>query len=192
MGLVTVVQSILLLGLPLLILSWAIFNWLYTEGKLDREDQHRVIKKRLKNMKGEIRKGDSRKARFFYDKWTLFGSGFYGLAGLWTFVIIEVRDLIGFLTSGAMATLFDQGLTQFVIDFFVNQLGNSIQALLWFSYWPSGGQSILIWVAVAYLGYWAGIEIARRQLSMAHLRSIRTKFSTENTGEQNHDSDQTV
>ena len=91
-----------------------------------------------------------------------------------------------------MSTLFDQGLTQVVIDFFLNQLGNSIQALLWFGYWPSENQGIIIWIAVAYLGYWAGVEITRRQLSIRHIQEIKERFSKEKSGEQNNDRDQTV
>ena len=62
----------------------------------------------------------------------------------------------------------------------LHQLTNSIQALLWFSFWPGPGQSMLIWIAVGYLGYWAGIEMARRQMSVADI--ITRKGSTEGTG----------
>jgi len=46
----------------------------------------------------------------------------------------------------------------------MNQLSNLISAFMWFSYWDG---SMLIWVLVAYAGYIAGIEAARRNLQVS-------------------------
>jgi hypothetical protein len=59
----------------------------------------------------------------------------------------------------------------------MNQLSNLINAFVWFSYWDG---SMLIWVLVAYAGYLAGIEAARRNLQVskeALLERVRRKPS---------------
>ena len=59
-----------------------------------------------------------------------------------------------------IAQLLEDGIISFVVCFLINQFGNVISAFLWFSYWPA--ESILLWILIAYLGYWTGVELARR------------------------------
>ena len=85
----------------------------------------------------------------------MFGSGFYGLAGLWTFTIIEIGDFFSFIWNfPGIGVLFEDGVLDFIISLLINQLGNFITALLWFGYWPGDDHSTLIWILIAYLGYW--------------------------------------
>lgn len=144
-------------------LSWFIFTWLFSAGEIDREADHKTITSRLKNMKKVVADKENQNANYVYEKWTWFGSGFYGLAGLWTFAVIEITQFFGFIFNfPGFEELFGDGIIDFIITFFVNQLGNVIQAFVWFAYWPS--DSIIIWILVAYLGYWAGVELARRNV----------------------------
>ncbi len=149
-----------MLGLPMVVLSWFLFSWMFERGELNREDGHQAINVRVK----ELKKSSSIKSKeknLIYDKWMWFGSGFYGLAGLWTLVVIEVQEFIGFLFNlSQLSDLVANGLIDTLIEFLINQLGNVLSAFLWFSYWPA--DSILVWVIVAYLGYWIGVEIGRR------------------------------
>ncbi|MEZ5489671.1 MAG: hypothetical protein R3F50_05055 [Gammaproteobacteria bacterium] len=167
MGIVTTAKALLELGLPALLLSWIIFYWLFSEEKIGRDLSHRALKSALKKNRKDLKKINNKKVRLIYNRWAWFGGGFYGLAGLWTFLVIEANDLASFLAGGSYLTSFSGGLLNFVISFLINQVTNSIQALLWFSYWPGPGESMLIWIAAGYLGYWAGIEMARRQLTPA-------------------------
>ena len=99
-----------------------------------------------------------------------FGRGFYGLAALWTLVVIEVSELIGFVFNfSGLDALFGDGLIAFLFNLAMNQLSNLINAFVWFSYWDG---SMLIWVLVAYAGYLAGIEAARRNLQVSIVTSI--------------------
>ena len=179
MSITTTVEAALKLGLPLLALSWLLFNWLFTEGELERDTGHKAMHARLKKMKSSFRKKTGGNTRYLYDKWGWFGGGFYGLAGLWTFLVIEVNDFTGYLMSGRLLEPFAAGWINFFINFLIQQLANSIQALVWFSYWPGAGQSILLWVVVAYLCYWAGIEAARRELTLADLINSTNRPRTE-------------
>ena len=150
-----------MLGLPMTLLSWFLFSWMFEGGEISREDGHKAISSRVKELKkGAESKQETRK-NLIYDKWMWFGSGFYGLAGLWTLLVIEVREFIGFLFNlSSLSSLAAEGLVNVLIEFLINQLGNVLQAFLWFGYWPA--DSTLVWVAVAYLGYWIGVEIGRR------------------------------
>ena len=152
--------AVFMLGLPMVVLSWVIFSWIFLSGEIDREEKRDAITKRVKKMKTLPGLKGSRGKKYMYEKWAWFGSGFYGLAGFWTLIVIEAGELFGFVTNlGSFEGIGDAGLISFIIDFFIDQLGNLIQAFLWWSYWPA--DSILVWLAVAYGGYWIGVELAR-------------------------------
>lgn len=165
----------IMLGLPMIIASWFLFSWLFGSGSVDRKLDRRALNASLKKARGKLSSNPeaaaNRNARFLYDKWMRFGSGFYGLAGLWTFAVIEIGQFIEFLFSArSWLGLTENGLIGFLIDFALNQLGNMLQSLLWFSYWPA--ESMLLWVLVAYLGYWAGVELARRSIVLPQARKL--------------------
>ncbi|NNC99109.1 MAG: hypothetical protein HKN85_02900 [Gammaproteobacteria bacterium] len=99
---------------------------------------------------------------YVYDRWMWFGSGFYGLAALWTFVVIETLDVYRFIFSEAgLASLFEGGFVNLIVSFVINQIGNIVTAFIWFTYWTD--DFIFLWVIVAYVGYLGGIELAKRR-----------------------------
>ena len=157
--------ALLLLGLPLAALSWLLFSWLFSNSDVDRKADGKTLNASLKKLRKEqSKRSRSRsKAEFVFDKWMWFGGGFYGLAGVWTFAVIEISQFFSFLFNvSAWAELFAGGLVNTIVQFLLNQLFNMLQGLLWFSYWPS--ESMLLWILVAYLGYLVGIELARRSV----------------------------
>jgi hypothetical protein len=165
MNTLDLLQAIILLGVPMVALSWFLFSWLFSSGEIDRDDDHKVISTRLKKLKKSVAKKESQNTNYVYDKWMWFGSGFYGLAGLWTFAVIEIAQFFGFIFNfPGWAVLFEDGLIGFAVNLLINQLGNVISAFVWFSYWPA--DSIIIWVLIAYLGYWSGVEMARRNMQL--------------------------
>lgn len=157
--------ALLFLGLPMSALSWLLFSWLFSNNDIDRKADGKTLNASLKKLrKKQSRKSRSRsKAEFVYDKWMWFGGGFYGLAGVWTFAVIEISQFFSFLFNvSAWSELFAGGLVNTIVQFLLNQLFNMLQGLLWFSYWPS--ESMLLWILIAYLGYWVGVELARRSV----------------------------
>lgn len=94
----------------------------------------------------------------------VFGSGFYGLAAFWTLLVIEFFSLAELAGSLLTLSLFEDGWLQLLIGLATEQLSNFIFALLWFNYW---GDSLLANFAVAYAGYWLGIEAARQNLQIS-------------------------
>lgn len=196
MNLLLIAEACLKLGIPVAVLSWVMFSWLHSEGKLDiaanRKDlasDLKKIKKTYKHDKAEqakqrkkvkpslkeklqnfnfMRANESQtdqandSANMIFDRWMWFGSGFYGLAALWTFIIVEVQDMFRFVFAfPGFAEIFKHGVVQAIIDLVLNQLMNIFSAFVWFNYWSDA--SLLTWVLVAYVGYLAGLQVAKYQ-----------------------------
>ena len=196
MNLLLIAEASLKLGIPLGVLSWVMFSWLHSEGKLDIAANRKTIESNLKQMKkthksekvaqakqGKLKKTSlkeklqklnfmhannspqdqtSDSANMIFDRWMWFGSGFYGLAALWTFVIVEIQDMLRFITTfPGFAEIFKDGVVHVIVDLIVNQIMNIVSAFIWFTYWSDG--SMITWVVVAYLGYLAGLKVAKYQ-----------------------------
>ncbi len=172
-NLLDLLLAVLLLGMPLVVLSWLLFSFLFESGEIGRDADHKLISERVKQLKKSTEKS-LKKSNVLYKKWMWFGSGFYGLAGLYTLAIIEIRELIGFLFNlPQLSSMLADGLVEALLQFLINQLGNIIQAFLWWNYWPA--DSVLVWLVVAYLGYWLGVELARRR-QLQSLQQIRQQL----------------
>lgn len=155
----------------MVVLSWMIFTWLFNAGELDRAHDNKEISSNLKAMKEAFKKTPRKQRRksFVMNKWMFFGSGFYGLAGLWTFAVIEVSQFLSFVFNyPGTDYLMRNGFVAFLIEVLINQLQNLIMALVWFFWWDTS--SMLLWVGIAYLGFWAGVAMARRQQESALLQ----------------------
>ena len=170
-------EALVKLGLPLAGLSWFLFSQLYDAGDIDRNANRKVVKSQVRSLRAVFKRRDKRKDErkderkenrgnnMVYDRWMWFGSGFYGLAGLWTFLVIEVLDLFNFVFHfPGLEQLFSDGLFSLVMDVVGNQIGNVVSAFVWFGYWDI--DSTLLLVLIAYLGYWAGVELARRETKL--------------------------
>ncbi len=154
--------ALLAFGLPVGITSWALLHRLYRSGALDRDSNRGAMKIELKKLKQNWR-DDKQVARgFFENKWMRFGGGFYGIAALTTFIMIELGGAVSFVFDfPGFTELLKDGLISFVINVLINQFGNFISALFWFAYWADGGASIFIWIIASYLGFLAGNQLAR-------------------------------
>lgn len=158
-------------ALPLGILSYFLFHWSLTSGRLGNITGRLALKNELKRMKREAkvaRKAGQKHASAnpLHNKWLKFGGGFYGVVALWTFVVIELQEIYDFLTGFAgLEGIFDRLGLDLVIGFFVNSLINFIKAIAWPGYWGEalGDSNVLLWLLVGYAGYWAGMRVARRK-----------------------------
>lgn len=163
------------LGLPMTAMSWLMFNWLYGAGQLPRDAGHQAIREHLTTIKKHHKANKPRHGNYLYKQWLFFGGGFYGLAVLWTLLIIEVRELLLFIVNFDLATLLANGIAALVISLVAAQLSNILSALLWFGYWPGNGGAILPWIAMAYAGYLWGIHLARERQSLHSLSDLLRK-----------------
>ncbi len=158
-------------ALPLGILSYFLFHWSLASGRLGDITGRKAFKSELKRMRREAKAAKKAgqkhaSANPLHNKWLKFGGGFYGLVALWTFAVIEAREVYDFFMDfTGLSGIVEQLGLGLVIEFFVNSLINFIKAIGWPGYWPQvlNSERILLWLILAYAGYWAGIRAARWQ-----------------------------
>ena len=154
-------MALLKLGMPLAVITWLIFSWMYREDMLDVDGDRKSTSEELKRIKKSHKQEKGKQQHYLFGKWMWFGSGFYGLTALWTFIVVEFLDVFNFVFSfPGFATLFGDGFIAFLLSAILNQLSNIVTAFVWFNYWSD--DSIIVWVVVAYAGYMVGMSAAKR------------------------------
>ncbi|XOV89864.1 MAG: hypothetical protein ACFHX7_08245 [Pseudomonadota bacterium] len=199
MNLLELLQTLLLIGLPVGCLTWLLFHRLYASGRIHRESDEKQLKQELKALKKSVKED---KSDLINTRWMKFGGGFYGIAALWTFVVIEATDIVSFLWNfPGLSALFQDGIISFVVGVLINQFTNFINAFLWFAWWPQneGDASVILWFGVAYVCYLAGFRLARAGVDPADLsarcsarfsaRFSEWRLSRQSTPDQNGDGD---
>lgn len=155
-------KSFLVLGLPVMLMTWYLFRRLYERGELQVGSDNDTRNKQLKS----IKKQKSGRENLLHRNWMKFGGGFYGTTAATTLLCIEFIDIWQFVFHfPGWSTLFEDGPIGFLIGLLLNQIQNFIQAALWFSYWGDGDGSIFIWIAAAYVSYLLGLRAAGKPLS---------------------------
>ncbi|MGJ8664692.1 MAG: hypothetical protein ACSHWU_13635, partial [Marinicella sp.] len=86
----------------------------------------------LKKLKQELKTEQWSWQNVVMSKWVTFGGGFYGVMAVLTYIVVEFREVVDFLTSeqSLMATLSAMEISD-VVGFFVNSLMNFITAITW-------------------------------------------------------------
>jgi len=154
-----VLESLVVLGLPVFLMTWYLFRRLYQRGELKAGTNYKTIKSNLKSMKKQGKESSD----ILHKKWMKFGGGFYGLTAVVSLILIEVVDIWNFLFHfPGFEVLFQDGLIGFVIGLFVNQLQNFIAACLWFAHWGDGGRNVLVWIVVPYGCYLLALRLAEQ------------------------------
>ena len=153
------------LGLPVACLSWLILSQLYNNGKLDRKEDRKSVAASLKAIKKSRRKEKRSKLNLLQMKWMQFGGGFYGSAALWTFICIEILEIYSLVFNfPGFEKLFENGFFKLLVSLALNQIGNFVNAIVWFHYWSDNRQSVWIWILVGYAGYLLGMTVAKQNL----------------------------
>ena len=153
--------AVLKLGIPVAILATFLLRQMYRKGTLDPTENTKAVDERIKTLRKE--KDPSVKTNLVQSKWMQFGGGFYGLAALWTFIVIELEQLIQFLSSfPGFAELTKNGIVNMIIQLGVEQIKNFVAAMVWFLYWAPQGAAIGVWFLVAYVSYLTGDHLAKK------------------------------
>lgn len=161
----TLASAVVIVGFPVFALSWFIFQRLFASGTLDISLSGKDFDKHVSKLGKSFKDG-----RGFEARWMKFGGGFYGIGAMWTLIIVELRDLVAFVSAfEGFGGLLEDGIVSLIVAFFINQLQNFITAITWFLYWGDG-IGIAIYLAVAYGGYYAGVQLAR-SLTMDELKA---------------------
>lgn len=156
-----VLEAMIKLGLPVLLLTWVVYAWLYREGKLEIHATRRDVDASLKAMKKNRKSVKQEHNNFLLDKWLWMGGGFYGLTALWTLFVVEILDFFKFLANFSdFIKLLQEGPGAVISTLITNQIANLVSAFLWFTYWADGIS--FTWIIIAYFGYLAGIQLAKQ------------------------------
>ncbi len=162
-------RAIFELGLPVAALSWLLLYRLYHRGELARDADRKAIRSSLKQIRKDAKNGDKPADHALHRKWMKFGGGFYGVAALWTLIVIEVGGIVGVIVHPAgIETMFEGGVVNFIVDWAIGQATTVVQAVTWFDWWPGKEQSSAIWFLTAMAGYFAGLELARHETALGH------------------------
>lgn len=178
-------RALLLAGLPVGLASYFLFSWALRRRPPGSVTSLKALEREIKQQKKERAKQKKANKRdlattlaegahfsrdsqldHIHNKWLTFGGGFYGVVGLLTYAVVELKDLwnfvIGFESVWALLAQF--GLDT-LIGLLVEALRNFIVAIAWPAYWMSDIRSdhIWLWFVLAWIGYWAGAKLALRR-----------------------------
>jgi hypothetical protein len=182
-----IIRALLMGSLPVTAFTFLVLQWSIASGYLNWFEDDEGLQKQFKDLKkakseekrckkaGESLDEKAPKQPFFHkkagqdflhNKVTFFGGGFYGTMALFTYVIVELGEIFGFL--GVVFTpgqWFVNLSFNFLVDFFINSIMNIVAAFVWFSTLPNyvPVENGFIWVVAAYVGYLAGVKLVSQR-----------------------------
>ncbi len=165
--LIEVFWAMLMVGVPIGIFTLAIVFWALQKGhlreSLDMKALEREIKTMSKNNKKE-KKEDDVKLHPVQKKWGKFGGGFYGIVAFFTYIVIEVNEIISMIMDfGGFFSFLKRLDLDVIINMFVSAFMNFIAAMVWPAYWMRriDTDQTWVWFVMAYAGYWLGLKLAQ-------------------------------
>ena len=162
-----ILVAVLQLGLPVAAISWMLFYRLYVTGELPRDADKKAIRKGLKQIRKASKKAATRSSNLLHNKWMKFGGGFYGVAALWTLLVMEGQGVVQTVEHpGSLVGMFDDGIVDFVVQMLTNQITTFVNALVWFGFWAER-VGFFTGVLVAYGGYALGLRASRYEFGLA-------------------------
>lgn len=174
----SILKSVVVLGIPVLLMTWYLFQRLYQRGELQAGTDYAKIKSSLKTIKKQKSGSDN----LLHRNWMKFGGGFYGVTAVTTLFAIELVDGWHFVFDfPGWSVLFENGPIGFVVGLIVNQIQNFIQAALWFSYWGDDDAGMVVWIVVAYMSYLIGLRAAEKPLD-EWLKFARDRIKKDHDG----------
>lgn len=164
----SLVSLVALLGVPVACLSWVLFARLFESGAVSPEQSNREL-----GRERELRRRSAEDP--VAKRLTRYGGGFYGITALWTLIAAELVDLWGLLIDpSALGPMLQGGVGGLLSAFVAAQIENFVTAMTWFAFWSEG--SVVVSLAVAFVGFRAGLEAARR-VPWAEGRSLAARGS---------------
>ena len=163
-----IIEALFAAALPLGILSYLLASWSIKTGRLSGKGDHKSMRAEIKALRKSGKVKGAKTKNPIHNKWLKFGGRFYGAVALYTFLIIEIREVGDFINGyesveATIATLGNSSLISTVVSFFVNSLVNFIWAIAWPGFWAGEiqGEYLVIWLGIAYGGYRLGMFLAR-------------------------------
>ena len=169
--LIEVFWAMLMVGAPIAVFTLALVYWALLRGSfsesLDTKALQREITAMSKKNKGknkEALKENAVEVHPLQKKWAKFGGGFYGIVAFFTYIVVEVLEIINMVKDfGGFFDFLKQLNFSVIIHIFIEALTNFISAMIWPVYWMKriDTDHTWIWFVVAYAGYWVGLKLAQ-------------------------------
>lgn len=170
-----IITAIIKAGIPIGIVAYLLVWWALRNGYLNETGSVREIEKEVKRLAKD--KEAKLKSDPVHKKWLSMGGGFYGVVAVLTWLFVELREILDFITSfDGISGLVDSFSFNMLIGLFIEAIKNTFLALAWPVYWLTGipGEYIWAWFFIAYAGYWIGSQLALR-----HWRANRVEQGSE-------------
>lgn len=168
--------AILVVGMPIAVFTLVLVWWALLGGHLKESMDMVALKAEMKAM-SKNKKRDKKdkkdkknaaeeksKQHPLQRKWAKFGGGFYGIVAFFTYIIIEVSEIIGvILNMGGFIQFLKQLDLNLIIDMVIEAFTNFVAAITWPIYWMReiDTEQTWVWFLVAYGGYWVGLRAAQ-------------------------------
>jgi hypothetical protein len=183
-------RALFMAGLPVFTATYLLVAWALRHRKLGAvtslRTMHRELKRQSKEEKKEKKQAKKSGAtpvraegahlslptlrQGAHAKWLAYGGGFYGVVGLLTWAVVELRDLWSFFTGfESLAALLQNFGLNTLINLLIGAVTNFVEAIAWPAYWLSSIHSdyIWLWFLAAYGAYWAAARFALQRHSVA-------------------------
>jgi len=165
------IHALIKAALPIGALSYAMVWWALRRGYLKETGGVEALRKEIKALakeksRNKKEKKPQAKTDLVHDKWLRFGGGFYGLVALYTYGLVEFREIRDFIAGfGGIFEFLRQLNINVFINMFIDALMNFITAIAWPMYWMSdiSAERVWLWFLVAYGAYWVGMRLALRK-----------------------------
>ena len=165
--LIEVFWALLMVGVPIAAFTLAMFWWALERGHFKESLNTRALERELKTMSANSKKnktGDTEAMHPVLNKWGRFGGGFYGIVAFFTYLVIEIRELIDMIIGfGGFIDFLKQLDFDLIIRIFIDAITNFVSAMVWPFYWLKriDTEQTWVWFVVAYVGYWVGLKAAQ-------------------------------
>jgi hypothetical protein len=162
---IEVFWAIVMVGVPIAAFTLAIIWWALQHGHLQETLDTGALRGEIKAMskKNKAKKGRS-DLHPIQKKWAKFGGGFYGIVAFFTYIVVEVYEIITVISGFGGFIDFLRALDiGVIIGMLVDALMNFITAMVWPFYWMQRIETdqTWVWFVVAYAGYWLGLRLAQ-------------------------------
>ena len=158
------------LALPVAAVSFLMVWTAMKKGLLGETSDLKALRKEFDSM-GKRRKEqgkDAPKINPMHGKWLKFGGGFYGTVALYTYGLIEFREIRDMIAGfGGIPPFLEALDVRMFVRMCIEALMNFISAITWPVYWIGefGSHNMWVWMLVAYGAYWMGMHLALARFS---------------------------
>ena len=169
--LIEVFWALLLVGVPVGIFTLALVWWAlqskYFKESLDGNALRHEIKAlsgRDKKKSKKEKKEQNKNLHPLQKQWAKFGGGFYGIVAFFTYIVVEMLEIITMISNfGGFIDFIKQLDFNVIVQMFVQAVMNFVTAMMWPFYWMKRIETgqVWIWFLMAYAGYWAGLKLAQ-------------------------------